>query len=41
MPTAVLPSGVSLYYTDSGVPSAAEYDTFVIVHGVAYNAGTS
>jgi hypothetical protein len=40
MSVAKLPSGVSLYYTDSGTPPAAEeYDTFVVVHGVAYNAG--
>jgi len=40
MPIAHLPSGVYLYYTDSGAPKATEYDTIVIVHGVAYNAGT-
>jgi len=39
MPTAELASGVYLYYTDSGVPSSLNYDTIVIVHGVAYNAG--
>jgi len=40
MSVAKLPSGVFLYYTDSGKPATEEkYDTFVIVHGVAYNAG--
>ena len=42
MSVAKLPSGVFLYYTDSGKPTAAEdYDTFVVVHGVAYNSGES
>jgi pimeloyl-ACP methyl ester carboxylesterase len=41
MSVATLPSGVYLYYTDSGTPREAEYDTIVVVHGVAYNAGTS
>jgi len=40
MPLATLPTRVKLYYTDSGKPSEPEYDTIVIVHGVAYNAGT-
>jgi pimeloyl-ACP methyl ester carboxylesterase len=39
MSTVVLPSGVSLYYSDFGKPSVDEYDTFVLVHGVAYNLG--
>ena len=39
MPVAHLPQGAQLYYTDSGEPSEPEYDTIVIVHGVAYNAG--
>lgn len=39
MSVAKLPSGVFLSYTDSGKPSAEDYETFVVVHGVAYNAG--
>ena len=40
MPIATLPTRVKLYYTDSGKPSEPDYDTIVIVHGVAYNGGT-
>lgn len=40
MPVAQLLNGVQLYYTDSGEPADPDYDTIVIVHGVAYNAGT-